>query len=103
MMNEEFLRKFTDLVREAFERQGPDMGELLISAYLMMATARSVREDAYEELRRVFEKLSAASRVAYDNGEPCGTDAVWAMKVLQESGVWRLARRRPNGDWPDEI
>lgn len=103
MTREQFLTQFTDLIRAAFEHEGPDYGELLVAVYMMMASADSVRPAEYAALKKVFEEFGAKSRFAYDDGEEMSSKAVRTISHFEKSEVWRLVRRGMNTDWPDEL
>lgn len=104
MSREEFLKQFTDLIRAAFEHEGQDYGELLVSVYTMMAGVDDIRADEYKALHEVFAEYAAKSRFAIDE-DPflLGSKQILAMRHFEKSGVWKLVRRKPKNDWPDEL
>lgn len=101
---EEFLQRFTDLIKDSFEQEGQDYGELLVSVYLMMTGVDSIRADEYKALREVFAEYGAKNRVAYDEDEfLMRSKQLLTMMHFEESEVWRLIRRRPQDEWPDYL
>lgn len=104
MSREEFLKQFTDLIRAAFEHEGQDYGELLVSVYLMMTGVDDIRADAYKALDDVFVQYAAKSRSAIDEDLfLLRSKQMLVMNHFERSGVWKLVRHKPANDWPDEL
>jgi len=104
MTREEFLGTFTDLIRAAFEHEGPDYGELLVGIYWMMVAPVNVRIAEYEALNTVLSKYAAMVRSDDDyDAETYQAKNLRTIQHLEKSEVWRLVRRRPENEWPDRF